>query len=119
MAYRTYTDKDIPARISCEGALRELVEEFVSPRERVRRILAGVRELVGEGLKKGVSRQRLLRLINESEEMKDRTKISPSQFARYCREEFAAGNKNGKAVKRDGGFGAAVSEQIERRESKI
>ena len=119
MAYRTYTDKDIPAQISCEGTLRELVEEFVSPRERVRRILAGVRELVGEGLKKGISRQRLLRLINESEEMKDRTKISPSQFARYCREQFGCVSKNGKVVKKDGGFGAAINEQIERRGSKV
>jgi hypothetical protein len=119
MAYRTYTDKDIPAQISCEGSLRELVEEFVSPRERVRRILAGVRELIGEGLSKGVSRQRLLKLINESEEMKERPKISPSQFARYCREQFGGASKNGKAAKRDGGFGAAINEQIERRGSKV
>jgi hypothetical protein len=123
MSYRTYTDKDVPERISCEDALRVLVEEFVSPRERVRRILAGVEELIREGLSKGISRQRLLKLINGSEEMKDRTKISPSQFARYCREHFPGKNATGKAVRNDNaigvrrndGFGEEISERIERR----
>ena len=123
MSYRTYTDKDVPERISCEDALRVLVEEFVSPRERVRRILAGVEELIREGLSKGISRQRLLKLINGSDEMKERTKISPSQFARYCREHFPGMNATGKAVRNDNaigvrrkeGFGEAISERIERR----
>ena len=123
MSYRTYTDKDVPERISCAGALKALVEEFVSPRERVRRILAGVEELIREGLSKGISRQRLLKLINGSDEMKERTKISPSQFARYCREHFPGMNATGKAVRNDNaigvrrneGFGEAISERIERR----
>ena len=123
MSYRTYTDKDVPERISCQDDLKVLVEEFVSPRERVRRILAGVQDLIEEGLQKGISRQRLLKLINGSEEMKDKTKISASQFARYCREHFPGMNATGKAVRNDNaigvrrkeGFGEAISERIERR----
>jgi hypothetical protein len=123
MSYRTYTDRDVPERISCEDALKVLVEEFVSPRERVRRILAGVKDLIREGLSKGISRQRLLKLINGSEEMKDKTKISPSQFARYCRENFPGMNATGKPVRNDNavgvrrndGFGEEISERIERK----
>ena len=93
------------------------VEGFVSARERVCRILASVEEVIRQGLSKGISRQKLLKLLNESDELKDKPKISPSQFARYCRAQFSEsnGNKNGKDNRRSDGFGETVSERIERR----
>ena len=120
--YRTYTSEDAPEAISCQETLNLYVERFVSARERVRRILNGVRDIIKRGLEKGVSRRKLLHLINASEEMKDKQRITESQFARYCREEFSElgseRNKNGTARK-NAVFGQTIEEKLERKGARV
>jgi len=126
MGYQTYTSEDAPEAASCKEPLTMLVEEFVSARERVRRILKGVRDVIKKGLEKGVSRQKLLDAINASDEIKEKRKISESQFARYCREEFpelmgcrSSGNKNGTVPRRNENFAGTIDERIKRRGSQV
>ena len=120
--YRTYTSEDAPEAISCQETLNLYVERFVSARERVRRILNGVRDIIKRGLEKGVSRRKLLHLINASEEMKDKQRITESQFARYCREEFSElgseRNKNG-TPRKNTGFGQMIEEKLERKGARV
>jgi hypothetical protein len=122
MGYQTYTNNDAPEAASCKEPLTTLVEEFVSARERVRRILKGVRDVIKKGLEKGVSRQKLLNAINASDEIKEKRKISESQFARYCREEFpelmvsrSSGSKNDTIPRRNENLGGTIEEKIKRR----
>ena len=122
MGYQTYTNNDAPEAESCKEPLTVLVEEFVSARERVRRILKGVRDVIKKGLEKGVSRQKLLNAINASDEIKEKRKISQSQFARYCSEEFpelmvsrSSGSKNGAIPRRNEDLGGTIEEKIKRR----
>jgi hypothetical protein len=122
MGYQTYTNNDAPEAASCKEPLTTLVEEFVSARERVRRILKGVRDVIKKGLEKGVSRQKLLNAINASDEIKEKRKISESQFARYCREEFpelmvsrSSGSRNGTIPRRNESLGGTIEEKIKRR----
>ena len=120
--YRTYTSEDAPEAISCQETLNLYVEQFVSARERVRRILKGVRDIIKRGLEKGVSRRKLLCLINASEEMKDKQRITESQFARYCREEFcelgSERNKNG-TPRKNAGLGQLIEEKLERKSARV
>jgi hypothetical protein len=114
---KSYTNHDIPKKISGEEELRLLVEEYVSSWERVCRILATVEELIRQGLEKGISRQKLLKLVNDSDELKGGPRISPSQFARYCRERLSdsKSNKNGKGIRRSSDFAETINERIEQR----
>jgi hypothetical protein len=119
---RSYTVEDAPEAKSCQEALSLYVEEFVSARGRIKRILQGVRDTIKKGLEKGVSRRKLLDLINSSDELQQQRKITLSEFSRYCRDEFPElgleRNRNG-AHRKNTVFGQAVEEKLERKTARI
>lgn len=88
MGYRSYTSGEIKPVKSCQEPLKIFVEQYISARERVRIMLKPVRDLIGEGLKRGTPKAKLLNKINESDELKNDSKISEAQFRRYLLEEF-------------------------------
>jgi hypothetical protein len=117
MATRSYTIHDVPETISCKKAMDTYVDEFLPGRERVCRLLATVEESIRKGLSKGISRQKLLNFVNNSDELRGQKPISLYEFRRYCLEQFpqSKSNKNGKLARRNDDFEQAVSERIERR----
>jgi hypothetical protein len=80
--------EEVKAVKSCADSLRVYVERYVSARERVRIMLDPLRDLIGEGLKRGTPKAKLLSIVNESEELAEGEKITESQFRRYLEEVF-------------------------------
>ena len=61
-------------------------------------------------------------LINASQEMKQKQRITESQFARYCREEFfelgSERKKNG-TPRTSAVFGQMIEERLERKGARV
>jgi hypothetical protein len=109
---------------SCTDALKSFVEQYVSPRERVRIMLGPVKDLIREGLKRGTPRAKLLSLVNASDEVKQDGKITPFQFRRYLSDEFpelAGRNASSPRTDRQGvaAFRDGVLKTIEERRKRI
>ena len=88
MGYKSYTLEEVKEVKSCTKEFQLFVEQYVSPRERVRIMLSPLRYLIGEGLRRRTPRAKLLSLVNASDEVKASGKISPFQFRRYLLDEF-------------------------------
>jgi hypothetical protein len=129
MSYRSYTLEKVKEVKSCTDLLKLFVEQYVSPRERVRIMLGPVRDLIRDGLQRKTPRAKLLSLVNASDEVKESNKITPFQFRRYLLEEFPelVGGRNASAQtnKRVGGalnaeeFRIGVTKKINERRNPI